>query len=159
MAMRRPDLAVCQLVRFERQRSAEQRGWHFPVVRQLWPPPVHASLWQRRILSRDGSLDRRLANVVGIASVFLLGTGNGRFLSLLTVTVLNTGDAPLHVGQFVVTGIDAADFFVESETCPIALDPASACVVFVGFSPRAPARSRPRSRSTAMPPAPRTRSR
>jgi len=53
------------------------------------------------------------------------------------VTVTNTGDAPLTISTFRITGIDAADFG-QGALCPVAPDTlaaGSSCTIYVSFRP------------------------
>src|SRR6476469_4855027 len=53
------------------------------------------------------------------------------------VTVTNTGDAPLTISTFRITGTDAADFG-QGAICPVAPDTlaaGSSCTIYVSFRP------------------------
>ena len=54
-----------------------------------------------------------------------------------SVTVTNRGTAPLNVSGATVTGADATDFQVASNTCTAAVAPGDSCAVGVAFVPQA----------------------
>jgi hypothetical protein len=105
--------------------------------------------------TRSGSL-RFTDNASGSPqSVSLTGTGTGPMASLSvtsitfpvivnfttsaaqTVTLRNTGTSTLNISSIAVTGTNAADFAISSQTCGTTLTAGSTCTVSVTFRPQA----------------------
>jgi hypothetical protein len=86
-------------------------------------------------LDDDGRLD---VAVAGLSSVgVLLGKGDGTLRASRTVTLLNTGTAPLNP-RVAIDGPDADQFSVEAMPCQAVIDPGSGCPIIVRFYPTSP---------------------
>jgi phospholipase C len=104
----------------------------------------------------DGRLDLAETNTVANTVSILLQPGSsGPFASLSppsltfatqllnttsagqTVTLTNTGSAPLLISIIAIGGANAADFSQTANTCGASLNPGASCTVTVAFTPKA----------------------
>ena len=78
------------------------------------------------------------APAVGLspASLSFASQPVGTTSTVQTITVTNTGGAPLQIASFAVTGIAATDF-AETETCASSVAAGAPCTVAVMFTPTA----------------------
>jgi len=54
-----------------------------------------------------------------------------------TLTILSNGGQTLALSSFTLTGANAGDFAITSNTCPAALSPGQSCFVLISFTPSA----------------------